>query len=85
MMLLLAGRKVCFFFAVFGEEYAAELGSWLGPGGVCWLRLGGSLLGFCHVYLRVSILPSLLSVIYRVLTGAFNQQHTYPTDVCSSH
>ena len=82
-----AGRTesvFCFCF-VFLEEYAAELGGWLGPGGVCWLRLGGSLLGFCHVYLRVSVLPSLLSVIYRVLTGAFNQQHTYPTDVCSSH
>ena len=79
-----AGRTesmFCFCF-VFGE---AGLGGWLGPGGACWLLLEGSLLGFCRVYLRVSVLPSLLSVFHHVLISVFNQQHTYPTDVCSSH
>ena len=31
------------------------------------------------------VVSVLASVFHRVLTDVFKQQHTYPTDVCSSH
>ena len=72
MMLLLVGRKVCFVF-VFGEEYAPEPGGWL-----VLAAFVGSLLGDF-------VVSVLASVLYHLLTDVFKQQHTYPTDVCSSH
>ena len=80
-----AGRTESMF--CFSSSFLVRsMGQSLVVGWVLVALLGGFLLeGFCHVSFVVSGLASLLSVYYPALTDVFKQQHTYPTDVCSSH